>query len=225
MTRLKSYIINEVKEINTLGLSEEEILAEVQNFISKVRMNCKPWLKAVKGCPKTSAYRGVSTSAVNGFIYDKRVRTDREPLDTDVDVHDRVDAALERVFGWRGRSTGMFVTGSITMALDYGAPFLVFPIGPFKFIWSTFREDMAVFFAQHGENLLKYSDEKLDQLLIQNEYKNNKLCSALSSGAEIMVLCKSYHAISLSVIKHFTGMSKKVRANKVGEKFMKDYIL
>ncbi|CAG7580759.1 MAG: putative chorismate mutase-like protein [uncultured marine phage] len=72
----------------------------------------------------------------------KEVRQDREPRDTAYGVSDAFDEEFEKKFNISPRMKGVFTTGNENTASQYGQPFLVFPIGEYKYVWSPTVKDL-----------------------------------------------------------------------------------
>lgn len=69
-------------------------------------------------------------------------RTDRRPLDTNYEIHLAADDWFQKEFGWRPRSEGLLCIPSFPHARSYTADndslqtYMIFPNGPFKYVWS-----------------------------------------------------------------------------------------
>lgn len=224
MTRLKSYIREETG-------TEEMIVRKIDAFKKLVNKTCKPWLTATKGCPQPVAYRGMRAGMnAKNIVINKPVRQDRRPLDTAKDISEPIDKAFEEMFGWKGRSNAVFVSGEEMMATDYGRANLIFPMGSFKFIWSPIIDDFIHLKYRfktevHFREFLKeYPTSAVIDYLKGAEYTDKYLCAALRSGNEIMINCKQYHAISLAAVKFFMR-SRFPTSTDFGRDFVKEYIL
>ena len=55
-----------------------------------------------------------------------------------------IDNVFDEDFGVRPRTQGAFTTGSYADAGTYGKPYLFFPIGEYKYIWSDRVKDMWI---------------------------------------------------------------------------------
>ena len=109
---------------------------ELKEFKKKIHAECKPFLNASKGY---SLYRGMYKKPALGKL---KVRKDRKPLDTPLDVHKEFDKIFTKIFGWPARSSGLLTTGDKTVAGSYGNAYQVFPIGKFRFLWSSNVHDL-----------------------------------------------------------------------------------
>ena len=166
----------------------------VDKFIKDVKGDCKPFLSTVKNCKRRILYRGY-----NGKLIDKKtVRKDRKPKDTPIKFHKNVDEIFFKKWGWRPRSGGLFVTGSVRFSSLYGPKGIVFPVGKFKFLWNPNVHDLYSY--MDVIEVLGKGDE------IIGSYKDKDMCKAIKSFKEIMIDCKSYYVINCSqLIKYLTN--------------------
>ena len=193
--RLTQYI-NETKEIDP---DDIDILIE---------KDCNPWLKESKGIP---VYRGAKNKP---YAYRGTVLTDRKPRDTDIQIQKTFDNVIQKKYGFKPRSSGLFVTGGLFQCQRYGRVYEIFPIGKFKFLWSATIRD---FYAEVGRWNSSYRVTLLDagvdtkeltkelvykrpdfhELVgnhIEREYTDKKIMAAIRSEKEIMIVCKEYYA-------------------------------
>lgn len=84
-------------------------------------------------------YRGTDRDS---FVNNERVRKDRYPKDTSGEIHELIDDLMHEKFGIRGRSQTLFVTGKESNDRSYGDPYIIFPVGSFKFLWSKDVKDL-----------------------------------------------------------------------------------
>lgn len=218
-------LLNEISR--RLNMADEALIKDTNKFIELVKLDCKPWLRAIKGCTWPVAARGLNIPVGKNFILNKGVRSDREPKDTGASIHARIDTALNSMFGWRGRSSGLFATGNLDTARDYGKSYLIFPTGPFKFIWSAYWDDFIEITYKYAEDI-KYSDnQELIDFLKDQGYTDKDLCKALGSGNEVMIRCKAYHAMAVNEIRYFLSLNdhKGVSRTDAPKIFIKEFIL
>jgi hypothetical protein len=158
-------------------------------MIELIKKHCSKWIKESKGEP---AFRGMLGKPQWGKF---RVRQDRIPKDTPKWAHEMIDADFEKKFKWKPRTQGLFVTGNDDQADVYGDPYLVFPIGNFKILWSPDVEDLyQLTSAAPGADEDKFVNIEWPMYL--KSYRTDNLSKALQSGYEVMVKCKSYYALS-----------------------------
>jgi hypothetical protein len=122
----------------------------VDELASLLDKKCKPWFKEISNYDEAGnpVYRGVKESIGRGvkesigtFRVKKGTRTkDREPKLTQKEVFEIFDKAFAEEFGWWVRSRGIF-TADRQMTHAYGNPYMFFPIGQYKYVWSfNFRK-------------------------------------------------------------------------------------
>ncbi len=133
----------------------------------KLKKECKPFLKEYKKTGyvgKKVIYRGSSAVGVDtkkyGGIRAAFPRDDRKPKDMPPALHQKFDEDFNNRHGWYARSEGVFATPKKTVAMSYGKPFLFYPIGKYKYLWTEGTDDLYSF--ADGENLLGYGDETWD---------------------------------------------------------------
>lgn len=180
-------------------------LFESKESFHDVLAKCAPYLNMYGG---RSAYmfRGMRSLRADFEIVkvgDEEIKwcvlsTDknRTPKTSSKRMHKAVDEYFLSTFGWRGRSQGVFATGSARFASYFGTPYIIIPIGPTKFIWSEEVEDLYTYF---NERLMGSDSDKAVERLIsampELEYKDRNLATALRCGHEIMVDCDQYLVI------------------------------
>jgi len=190
----------------------EHIIEQAADMIKK---NCKPFLKVWN--KRYFLYRGGDFST---FFGKKDVRTNRKPLGTYKELHDILNDLFYKKFGWKPRSEAMFCTGSDEIATDYGTPYIVFPIGDFKYLWSPKIFDLFTEMANnsliHTSNILAIragrgfiNDAPIDDLIkmrdkamkeLVDTYISNDINRAIALGNEIMIGCKSYYYLRTNLL-------------------------
>jgi len=75
--------------------------------------------------------------------FTRSIRQDRIPKDMPQEISDEFDYMFKKRYGWKPRSQSIFVTGSHSSASAYGDTlYMIFPIGKFKFLWSSNISDL-----------------------------------------------------------------------------------
>lgn len=155
--------------------------------IIAIEKECQPFIKAIRGA-SGFLYRNDGYGS-KGPGYKKKVRSDRRPMDSPIEIHEFVDEQFKKRFGWKGRSEGLFVWGANRFSGKVDNPnfFTVFPVGNFKFIWSPVVSDL------YGD-LVPFTDE-FDGFLenwnkVNKSYTDKNLKKAVTSNNEIMIGCK-----------------------------------
>lgn len=109
---------------------------DADDAVERIKRDCGQFLKEFK----RPIYRGTRDVAY-GFWMDTR-RKDRRPRNTNIVLHGALDDAFQKVFGWRPRGQGVFVTGNDGQASSYGGVHLFFPVGKYRYVWSPSVSDL-----------------------------------------------------------------------------------
>jgi hypothetical protein len=139
--RLIRYI-NERKKFEdyykTPPVKKKATALETERIVELIRKECKPFLKEVKGGFDLMAnplFRGMKSGPkIYGIMKGTRP-SDRTPKFTAKEVFEIFDKTFADEFGWWVRSKGVF-TGDKGTADGYGRPYLFFPMGNYKYVWS-----------------------------------------------------------------------------------------
>ncbi len=157
--------------------TSEYILENGPPIWEKLRRECRPFLKEYKKTGlvgKKIIYRGgrgnINTKKYGG-IQALIPREDRRPKDMPPALHQKFDQDFYDRHNWYPRSEGVFTTAKKTTAASYGKPFLFYPIGKYKYLWSSETEDLYSF--ADGENLLGYGDDTWDDYSGDYETEDN----------------------------------------------------
>jgi hypothetical protein len=121
---------------------------DLQKIADIISRDCQPWLKQAKG---NLAYRGVDVFG-NSFLkqidvgaYDTMfkgaVRTNREPKDSPLWLHNALNKYFTSKVGIPVRSNCLFIAGNFALASNYGLVYAVFPIGDINYTWSKYVAD------------------------------------------------------------------------------------
>lgn len=144
----------------------------------KLKKECKPFLKEYKKTGyvgKKVIYRGSSAVGVDtkkyGGIRAAFPRDDRKPKDMPPALHQKFDEDFNNRHGWYARSEGVFTTPKKSVAMSYGKPFLFYPIGKYKYLWTEETDDLYSF--ADGENLLGYGDDDYDDYSGDHEFEDD----------------------------------------------------
>jgi len=112
--------------------------ARIKDVIFKIKRDCDPFLKEMKGS-KYFFYRG--TTKLIDVIRKYKPRKNRRPTDSSLLFHNIMDNAFKEKFGWKSRSEGVFATSDENE--EYGdTSTIFFPIGKYKYIWSSSIKDL-----------------------------------------------------------------------------------
>jgi len=173
--------------------------------------DCKPFIKTLRGVDHL-LWRGVKTPPQ--FFVKHNVRVNRKPRMIDTSLHNRLNIELEKMYGWKARSEGLFTTKDEYIAKFWGEPSLVFPIGNFDYLWLI---KPYIFDLYRGYDLwlpIDDNDDDKDRKTINDKnndvwnkyifpnikhYHNkslNKFLKADIKGSECIIRCKSYYSIN-----------------------------
>jgi hypothetical protein len=146
----------------------------VNSIWKKLTKDCMPFLKELKksNSPRDKFfYRGFHGGNLYSEIDKKKVRNNREPSDTPLAIHNYLNKEFKKKFGWNVRGEGSFATSDKERAGGYGTPFLFFPVGKYKYVWS---EEVSDLYAYLGGHHLKYTVDALNGVVydIENDYYN-----------------------------------------------------
>lgn len=115
--------------------------SDEENLIRLIYKNCQPYLKQAL---KDKRYPLFIFSGRNykGDWFKGKVRTDRRPTDTNLELHNDLNKEFVKKFGYPVRSASIFCSGDQGVAESYGDSYFIFPIGNFKFVWSPDISDL-----------------------------------------------------------------------------------
>lgn len=192
-------------------LINEEETTDLQSLVNMLKRDCKPFIREIKPIGRF-LYRGwmpkrmsdLDSYGDNILYYRRKTRTDRKPLDNYRSMHDKFDVAFQERFGWKARSEGIFATGNMDDAHNYGELFLLFPIGEFKFIWSPKILDLYTNIRNHISARLGKSRVP-DVDMLADTFTDKNLKDAIISGHEISIKCNEYYLVHLYSIIRLTS--------------------
>jgi len=127
---------------------------KLYGVIQTLNKNCKPIINDLKKSGKQLLWRGTRKSRTKSII---RVtpRQDRYPKDTPEFIHNSLDDEFEKKFGWRPRSSGVFVTARKSDAKSYGDAYIFFPVGKYRYIYNPNIVDL---FGEVDNDFAGYDD-------------------------------------------------------------------
>jgi hypothetical protein len=152
-------------------------------------------------------YRGEKRS--NAFIMKTR-RKDRVSRDTPEALHKLLDEVFLDLYGWRARSSGVFVGTDKSTADTYGNAYYFFPIGRYRYLYSKRIRDLYVslrrrIFNNIRDRVKSREDiSKEDELMIREVVKENYTDSGLNDllmltqfHTEVMFDCDRYYLLEV----------------------------
>ena len=189
--------LNKQMKHNDGKISLKKVNLKAYMAITKIRENCKPFLKE-----KVIMYRG-SHKKIE-LLRKTRRRKLRKPKDTDIRVHKIAEKFFMKKFGWKPRSQGVFAVGSYSAATYYGNAYYFFPIGSYRYLWSPDKSDFYL-----GAPSMKTDldmghpsrvENKLETLI--KTYKDTGLKTAVEKQTfEVMFDVDSFYLMSNRIIE------------------------
>jgi len=151
-------------------INEETMLDRLVDALFSVINNCQPFLKELGTVnPPQFLYSGRKS---NDSWFEKDIRSDRKPTDLFSEIHKSFDDVFNERFGWRARSNGLFCTGYMGDAKEYGTVYTIFPKGPFKIIWSDNIGDLYIKLQDTMGNVKRFNGIK-DKFKQELEYESD----------------------------------------------------
>lgn len=156
-----------------------------------LRKNCQPWIIASKWLP---IYRGSKMVSQ----YDDFIKIKTRPDKQDPDIPKEIQQAFDRALAQRGHTAllknSVHVTGNLESAIEYGRPFVIFPVGEFSISWSPIVKDGLYI---KGELIANPKD-------LVKSYLDHNVTAAIKSGNEILVKCDEYYKVDINLWKEIT---------------------
>lgn len=188
----------------------KEFLSEEQQTIKElIETKCGPYLEMsgrkgalIRGMnPEIFASaRTIRDDGVDVQYVERSVRKDRSPKDMIKGDHQLLDTWFDKKFGIKARTGALFVFGGsqsgLRRAESYGKPYLIFPIGNFKFVWSPKVTDLYVNIGGKNFSSKEEGENDLDAELSSYGYKDTDFEQAAQARNEIMLDCDKYLAFS-----------------------------
>jgi hypothetical protein len=172
--------------------------------------NCQPFLSKLLQPTTSELWRGVNAVLPDFEVYYNK--SNRQPRNTDVIIHNLADKWLEANCGNKYRSNAVFVTGRKRDARDYGNIYRFYPKGHFTFCWSPLVNDMTTdllpshYFEEELANADSTLNEKVEQQMAAAKYQTTNLNAAIASNHEIMSHCEQYYLVTDIVSYHINQL-------------------
>ena len=235
--RLQRYIMN---EYDSYGLNMDRFFSLWQTLLK----DCKPYLQEFQKTKSDIFLMRAVTGNRGNTIQKKYPKVDRIPVDTPIEVHDLLNMLFKKEFGWPVRN-GVFAANEYFDGFEeYGKPFLFFPIGKYKFVWSPEIKDLWMDviqwkteyyrrpqdIANDEEKLALWNFDRINvfQEEVVNKYKSGDLKGAIKSGNEISFNCKSYYVVSNTLYPEIEQMLKlplkKYKDEHTNKESMENYL-
>lgn len=114
------------------------------NNIEKILSDCAPFIKQLKECNNNEfLYHSTKSGDIKiniekDGIYKLNPIVRTAPRDMPIVLHEYLGVELGEKFGWNPRTEAIFAhTDNFKNAHYYGDKFMIFPIGEYKYVWST----------------------------------------------------------------------------------------
>lgn len=176
------------------------------SYLNTIKKDCKPFLKNWrirynKNFLWTGRYE-------KDFVR-KKVRKNRTPRDTPLELHEFVDNWFKYEFGIRFRSNSVFCTSNMGEAEDYGHLYAIFPIGKYTTLSSgkigDLWKDLLDEINNNSWNF--FTEKEQDEFLEDLEIKLSKAKYQLNKyhhNSEIMINCKEYYILNYNILKEMS---------------------
>ncbi len=172
-------------------LDETKVKDKAKKIANILQRDCAKFIDEIQGSG-SFVFRGTDKE-VNSLIQSFGVRTDREPKAVSKRNSVLFDDLMEKKFGIRPRSEGVFGTSDEGVATSYGRPYMLFPIGNYKYVWSDEIFDL------YGDSMYIDDEPESEQDRIieyfTSLYKDTDLKGAIKSGNEITFICDKYYLV------------------------------
>jgi len=173
----------------------------IDHIIDLFEKNCKPYFDDFYSIWKGEFF--ISGRKSNEVFTKKKVRKDRKPKDTPMEIHEWIDEWFYKKFGIKARSNSIFCSFNEKISKDYGNPYYIIPIGKYSTIASPTIEDLFdVMENDWGDvNSLDYIKDELEK----GNYQKNK--NVNNDITEYMLHCNEYYMFSVD------EMTEKIKYN------------
>lgn len=174
---------------------------ELEKILKK---DCSKYINEVK--QDRVLWRGTKDlSPFTSDITKLRPLMDRHPKDTGRAWTEAADAYFMKNFGWKPRTQGMFAIKRFSYAQDYGTPFLFFPIGNYKYVWSPNSDDFYTVSTGSRGHADPDDEEDFTAFMDELVWKDKNLKFAMSD-VEITFGVNSYYMVHMVYWQHIYDM-------------------
>lgn len=195
--------------------------------------DCAPFLSEIK----YPLYRGLrkrslARTEVMPSVYMMSTRSDRTPMNMPEEIQTIFDDFFEKEFGVRFRTSGAFATFNQELSAQYGAAYMIFPIGKYKMLSSNVVDDayfdllhatpdspnphIAKAFTEIGNKLNFISDdyayrpaeiiplvlEKYGKKWFSTDPVMMNKIARANNETEVIVSCAHYYAVNADVVSY-----------------------
>ena len=177
------------------------LLEFLEKELPNLRVDCGKFLKEIRYGRHGFLYRGRGDLQIETYKkFASRVESGRRPMNTDPSMHNHLNKKFKDMFGWNVRD-GAFASFSKEAAEFYGAVYLFFPIGDYKYVWSPTICDLFARLPGAGKFYPWTEQEQKDQIdKLLSDYKDTGLLEAAINvrhlSNEISFHCQHYYFIN-----------------------------
>jgi hypothetical protein len=201
--------INEIEQNVKRSIPYEGI----DRIIATLDKECGESLQAIKAAG-SFLYRGIRVGGTttsptwkprilqgnSPTIFKASSRTNRKPVDTPNQIQNMIDGALEATGFKALRSNSIFCSGYKAAAMNYGIPYLIFPLDGFDFTWSKAYADLYSDIIEDLESneehrelfFYRFEYDPGEWIFDIARYDNASLVTAIKSNHEIMIRGEYY---------------------------------
>ena len=208
-------IIRYSEFINESNSEIDDNFGKISEIISN---ECSDFLKLIREKGIKPLYRGsnIKESPIIEGFWKKNARRDRMPRETYPWIHMIIDGLLEKKFGLKIRSNGVFVSPLKSIATGYGkfritkygshtCSHIFIPANGFRYFWNPKIEDLFVdikdrSWYEKDPNL--WSKKELDEV--------KEICDGYKEGGieevewqELTFVCDNYYMLDLDYYDRF----------------------
>jgi hypothetical protein len=189
-------------------INEEKIY---KIMIPKMEKECSKFIKDIRGSRGNLIRSDFKKS--NWEISKNKTRDERNPTDTSRSLTILINKSFKKKFGWNARTENVVFCWGNTKKIINSTARYVFPVGDYKFVYSTKVFDLYGNLHDPGlrkklkiTNKLENRQEELKILYnyfisnYLNTYSNKDIQRAVLYENEIMINCKYYYLVSHEVI-------------------------
>lgn len=210
--RLDNYIV--------LGEEVDGLQMKVEGIIETIFKDCEYYISQLR---KSNAFKLLYRGTRDGTNFYKlktsNLERGRKPKDMGKIMHDLLNDEIFRPeFGWNVRD-GIFASSKLLTY--YGDPYLFFPVGEFKYVWSPTVQDLYEdMFDKNKLDFLYYYvpgklinssyvndlTEEVVKISIKNlqlMYQDNNFKMAVRSENEIAFKCDKYYIVNRYMVDDF----------------------
>lgn len=132
-----------MKTIKSFKLFESNY--DANQIKSIIERDCKKFIQEVGPAKFYRGFRQAERYEVTPGLNHIHNTGARSPKDTKIEVSDLIDDEFERKFGVRWRKDSVFTTKDIKISMDYGRPFLFYPIGDYEYLYNPEIVDLFTY--------------------------------------------------------------------------------